>query len=116
MLLYSPERITSWQRALSFYASSTTMGRWALNKAGATSLGESSGSLTVVDNRTQRSYEIEIKHNAIKATDLRRITAAGVAADPVDQVESGLRVLDKGYLNTACMESAVTLMCAVFPE
>lgn len=110
MLILTPERITAWQRVLGMYASSTVMGKWALKAAGAAEMGESSGSLTVTDNRTNRSYNIAIKHNAIKATDFRQITAAGVAADPVDQVESGLRIIDKGYLNTACMESSITLM------
>ncbi|KAB2572699.1 citrate synthase [Lasiodiplodia theobromae] len=110
MFILSPERITAWQRVLGMYASSTVMGKWALSAAGAAEMGESSGSLTVTDNRTNRSYNIDIKHNAIKATDFRQITAAGVAADPVDQVESGLRIIDKGYLNTACMESSITLI------
>ncbi|OJD32504.1 citrate synthase [Diplodia corticola] len=108
MFVLSPERITAWQRVLAYYASSTLVGRLALKAAGATEMGESSGSLTVVDNRTNRSYNIDIHHNAIKATDFRQISAAGIAADPVDQVESGLRIIDKGFLNTACMESSVT--------
>ncbi|KAL1639573.1 hypothetical protein SLS58_007772 [Diplodia intermedia] len=108
MFVLTPERVTAWQRALGMYASSTLMGRWALKAAGAAEMGASSGSLTVLDNRTNRSYNIDIKHNAIKATDFRQITAAGIAADPVDQVESGLRIIDKGFLNTACMESNIT--------
>lgn len=77
---------------------------------GATALGTSSGILSITDSRTNRKYTIPIEHNAIKATEFRKITAAGKGADPVDQVESGLRVVDRGYLNTACMESSITLI------
>jgi citrate synthase len=77
---------------------------------GSTSLGESNGTLTVTDNRTNRKYTIPIVRNYVKATDFRRITAAGLGADPADQVESGLKILDRGYLNTACMESAITFI------
>ncbi|KJX95889.1 hypothetical protein TI39_contig950g00014 [Zymoseptoria brevis] len=49
-------------------------------------------------------------HNSVRATDFRQIAAAGRGADPVDQVESGLRIIDRGFLNTACMESNITLI------
>ena len=74
------------------------------------SVGPSSGSLQVIDSRTKRTYTIPIVHNAVRATDFRMISAAGLGADPVDQVEGGLRIIDKGFLNTACMESNITLM------
>ncbi|KAF2088726.1 citrate synthase [Saccharata proteae CBS 121410] len=108
MLLIGAQSYLSWEKAFKSYLSSAS---FLIHRAiGDTSAGASSGSLTVTDNRTKRSYEIPIQHNAIKATDFRRITAAGRGADPVDQVESGLRVIDKGYLNTACMESSITLI------
>ena len=77
---------------------------------GQTSLGESDGSLTVTDNRTGRQYTIPIHRNTVKATDFRRITAAGLGADPAQQLESGLKIFDRGYLNTACMESKITFI------
>ncbi|KAF6823182.1 citrate synthase [Colletotrichum plurivorum] len=73
-------------------------------------LGPSSGTLTVIDNRTRRQYDIPIKRNAIKAVEFRKITSAQQGADPVDQIQTGLRVLDPGYLNTACVESKITLV------
>ena len=77
---------------------------------GHTSVGPSSGSLSIVDNRTHRKYRIPIKDNAVKAIDFLQITAAGQGADFEDQYENSIRILDRGYLNTACTESAITLM------
>lgn len=59
--------------------------------------GGGSGSLTVVDNRTGKRYEIAIsEHGTIKATDLKQIKAGG------DGV--GLRTFDNGCGRTAsCM-------------
>ena len=98
----------SWKKLFKSYVAASSL---LFHKAlGSTSVGPSSGSLTVIDSRTKRAYTIPIVHNAIQATEFRRITSAGRGADPVDQVENGLRVIDKGYLNTACMESSITLM------
>lgn len=77
---------------------------------GQTNLGPSLGTLTVIDNRTRRQYEIPIKRNAVNAIDFRKITSAQQGADLVDQAQTGLRVLDPGYLNTACVESKITLV------
>ncbi|KAF6811414.1 citrate synthase [Colletotrichum sojae] len=77
---------------------------------GQTDLGPSSGTLTVIDNRTGRQYDIPIKRNAIKAVEFRKITLAQQVVDPVDQVQPGLRILDPGYLNTACVKSKITLV------
>lgn len=77
---------------------------------GQTSLGDANGSLTVTDNRTGKQYTIPINRNTVKATDFRRITAAGLGADPAEQLESGLKIFDRGYLNTACMESNITFI------
>lgn len=52
---------------------------------GATSPGTSSGTLSVTDNRTNRTYTIPIEHNSVRAIDFRQIAAAGRGADPVDQ-------------------------------
>jgi citrate synthase len=57
-------------------------------------------SLTVVDNRTSRSYTIPIQHGTIRATDLRQIRT-----DPAD---FGLMPYDPAFMNTASCESRVT--------
>ena len=51
--------------------------------------GGGPGSLTVKDNRTGKTYEIEISdHGTIKGTDLKKITAGGDGA--------GIRPYDNG--------------------
>ncbi len=57
-------------------------------------------SLTVVDNRTSRSYTVPIQHGTIRATDLRQIRT-----DPAD---FGLMPYDPAFMNTASCESRVT--------
>ncbi|KAE9579239.1 hypothetical protein CGMCC3_g4491 [Colletotrichum fructicola] len=64
----------------------------------------SSGTLTVRDNRTDLQYLIPITQNAIDAVDVGRIV------DPSHQSQSGLRVFDPGYLNTACIKSNITFI------
>ena len=98
----------AWKKSFNNYAAS---GTYLLNRAiGNTEVGPSTGALKITDTRTKREYTIPISHNAVKATDFRQITAAGKGADPVDQVESGLRIFDRGYHNTACIESNITLI------
>jgi citrate synthase len=57
-------------------------------------------SLTVVDNRTGRSYELPIRNGAIRATDLRQIGASGDG--------EGLLSYDPAFMNTAACRSAIT--------
>ena len=56
--------------------------------------------LTVIDNRTGKSYEIPINHGAIKAIDLRQIKT-----DPDD---FGLMTYDPAFTNTASTKSTIT--------
>jgi len=56
--------------------------------------------LTVTDNRTGTSYEIDIQGNTIRAGELRKIK--------VDKDDFGLMTYDPGYTNTAACKSAVT--------
>lgn len=77
---------------------------------GRTAVGPTHGSLSIVDNRTKRTYHVPIVHNAVRALDFRQITAAQKGADIADQFDNGLCIVDKGYLNTACMESSITLI------
>jgi citrate synthase (EC 2.3.3.1) len=56
--------------------------------------------LTIIDNRTGKTYEIPIEHNAIRATDLRQIK--------VSDDDFGLMSYDPAYLNTASCKSSIT--------
>ena len=63
---------------------------------------EPSESLTVRDNRTGQTYELEISGGAIRATDLRQIkSGAG---------DHGLMTYDPGLFNTAITRSGVTYL------
>ena len=59
-------------------------------------------SLSVVDNRTGRSYEIPIEDGTIRAIALRDIK--------VDDEDFGLMTYDPAYLNTASCRSAITFI------
>ncbi len=58
--------------------------------------------LTVIDNRTGKRYEIPIEHGAIRAIDLRQIRTG-----PED---FGLLSYDPAFLNTASCRSAITFI------
>lgn len=57
-------------------------------------------SLSVIDNRTNRAYEINITEGAIRANDLRQIKT--------DAEDFGIMSYDPAYLNTASCRSAIT--------
>jgi citrate synthase len=57
-------------------------------------------SLSITDNRTGRSYDVEIKDGTVRAMDLRQIK--------VDDEDFGLMTYDPGFTNTASARSAVT--------
>jgi len=57
-------------------------------------------SLTIVDNRTGRTYEIPIQDGTIRATDLRQIKT--------DSDDFGLMSYDPAFLNTAACRSAIS--------
>jgi len=58
--------------------------------------------LTVTDNRTGKTYEIQIDHGAIRATDLRQIR--------VSEDDVGLLSYDPAFMNTASCRSAITFI------
>jgi citrate synthase len=58
-----------------------------------------SQSLTIIDNRTGKQYEIPIKGGAIKATDLFQIKVTE---------DDGLVSYDPGFMNTASCQSRIT--------
>ena len=59
-------------------------------------------SLTVVDNRTGKTYELPIQDGTVRAADLRQIKT-----DPED---FGLMTYDPAYLNTAACRSAISFI------
>lgn len=59
-------------------------------------------SLTLVDNRTGKSYEIPIQNGAIRAADLRQVK--------VDQDDFGLMSYDPAFMNTASCQSKITFI------
>ncbi|WP_273843235.1 citrate synthase [Rubrobacter calidifluminis] len=61
---------------------------------------EGKSSLTVTDNRTGKTYDIEIKDGTVRAMDFRQIK--------VDEDDFGLMTYDPGYTNTASCRSAIT--------
>src|SRR5919206_319261 len=62
--------------------------------------GMGKDSLTIVDNRTGKSYEIPVENGTIRAMDLRKIK---VADD-----DFGLMTYDPAFTNTASCKSRIT--------
>ncbi|KAJ7593258.1 peroxysomal citrate synthase [Mycena floridula] len=70
---------------------------------------ESTNSLTVRDNRTGKSYNIPISDNCIPATAFKVMTAPQQPKErDENETSRGLRVADKGFLNTAVLRSQIT--------
>jgi citrate synthase len=60
------------------------------------------GTLSVTDNRTGRSYEIEITDGTVRSTDFRQIK--------VSDDDFGLMTYDPAYMNTASCRSEITFL------
>src|SRR6478735_98398 len=60
------------------------------------------GTLSVTDNRTGRSYEIEITDGTVRSTDFRQIKLA--------DDDFGLMTYDPAYMNTASCRSEITFL------
>jgi citrate synthase len=60
------------------------------------------GTLTVTDNRTGKTYELEVTDGTIRATDLRQIN--------VSEDDFGLMSYDPAFMNTASCRSAITYL------
>ncbi|KAH9940957.1 peroxysomal citrate synthase [Amylocystis lapponica] len=68
-----------------------------------------SQSLTVRDNRTGKTYTIPVVDNAVAATAFKAIIAPRRPGEREEnETEKGLRVQDKGFLNTAVIRSEIT--------
>ena len=65
-------------------------------------------SLTVLDNRTGKRYQVPINHNSILATDIKNIKAESSQDFPEDEISQGLRIFDPAYMNTAAIQSKIT--------
>ncbi|RVW39569.1 Citrate synthase, glyoxysomal [Vitis vinifera] len=62
--------------------------------------GDLKGSLTIVDDRTAKKYQVQVSsHGTVKATDLKKITTGNN--------DKGLKLYDPGYLNTAPVRSSI---------
>src|ERR1700722_8373601 len=59
-----------------------------------------SETLTIVDNRTGKSYELPIEDGTVRATELRKIKG--------DEDDFGLMTYDPAFMNTASCRSSVT--------
>jgi citrate synthase len=62
----------------------------------------SSESLTIIDNRTGKRYEVPIENGAIRTADLRKIR--------VNEDDFGLMGYDPAFMNTASCKSAITFI------
>src|ERR671939_525469 len=58
--------------------------------------------LTVIDNRTGKQYEIPIENETIRAMDLRKIK--------VSDEDFGLMTYDPAFMNTASCKSSITFI------
>lgn len=73
------------------------------------SLESEANSLTVRDNRTGKTFNIPIVDNTISATAFKAIAAPRKEGEREEnEAEKGLRVADKGFLNTAVIQSQIT--------
>jgi citrate synthase len=70
--------------------------------AGDGAAGDGGGTLSVTDNRTGRSYEIDIVDGTVRSTDFRQIK--------VSDDDFGLMTYDPAYMNTASCRSAITFL------
>ncbi|WP_249018961.1 citrate synthase [Conexibacter sp. S30A1] len=64
------------------------------------SVSAAAGTLTIVDNRTGRTYEVPIEDGTIRSTELRKIK--------VDEDDFGIMTYDPAYMNTASCRSSIT--------
>jgi citrate synthase len=64
--------------------------------------GTGNDTLTITDNRTGKTYEVEITDETVRAMDLRQIK--------VNEDDFGLMTYDPAYTNTAACRSAITFI------
>src|SRR5689334_3351900 len=64
--------------------------------------GNGQNTLSVTDNRTGQTYELEVTDGTIRATELRNIK--------VSEDDFGVMAYDPAYMNTASCRSAITYL------
>lgn len=62
------------------------------------------------DDRTSLEYTIKVNKNAVRGSDLANIRGPKREGDPHSAPDEQLRILDRGYENTAVMPSSVTFL------
>ena len=68
-------------------------------------------SLSIRDNRTGKEYHVPIADNSVPATAFKAIAASRKENEREEnETEKGLRISDKGYLNTAVLRSEITFI------
>src|SRR5208282_3917973 len=67
-----------------------------------TSTGDRRDSLTIIDNRNGRQYEVPIKNDTIRAMDLRKIK--------ISESDFGMMSYDPAFSNTASCTSKITFI------
>jgi citrate synthase len=65
-----------------------------------TAVAQATDTLSVTDNRTGKTYELEISDGTVRATDLRQIK--------VSEDDFGLMTYDPAFMNTASCRSSIT--------
>ncbi|KAF8150637.1 peroxysomal citrate synthase [Crassisporium funariophilum] len=74
-----------------------------------TDSAEPTNSLTVRDNRTGKVYNVPIVDNSIQATAFKAMKSSFAPGEREEnETDKGLRVADKGFLNTAVIRSEIT--------
>ncbi|KAH7101887.1 peroxysomal citrate synthase [Auriculariales sp. MPI-PUGE-AT-0066] len=72
-------------------------------------VAQDASSLTVTDNRTGKTYNVPIENNTVQAIAFKKIVAPRKAGEREEnETERGLRISDRGFLNTAVIESRIT--------
>ncbi|KAI0099725.1 citrate synthase [Nemania sp. FL0031] len=70
--------------------------------------------LEVLDSRTGKSYKLPIDDGFVRAVDIGKISVPerGIEGNTENETKTsrGLRILDLGYQNTACVESSITFI------
>ncbi|KAI0183945.1 putative citrate synthase [Xylaria flabelliformis] len=70
--------------------------------------------LEVLDSRSGKSYKIPIDNGYIRAADISKINVPECGlmngTETEHTISRGLRILDTGYQNTACVESSITFI------
>ncbi|CAG8977528.1 hypothetical protein HYALB_00008709 [Hymenoscyphus albidus] len=64
--------------------------------------------LTILDSRTQKSYEIPVVNNAVQAIHFQKISPPDYQQKLLQRYGSGIPVLDPSFKNTAVVESKIT--------